>query len=231
MHLEVAGAQWLLPPQRAGFIPAGLDHRVICQAAVSLRTVYLHRSALAVSEPCVFTVTPLAREMLLYAVRWGPDWSPESEPAAASYFTALGLLAREWIAADPALRLPAPRTPDLRKSLRLCTEQSRQRVDGREAARAAGVSPRTLARRFQNETAMSCGRFCVPLEFCGPWSFWPGPALTSPSCAFDVGFDSPSALSKAFRDLTGETPSAYQKTGTGGGVGADESDRHRLLRT
>src|SRR5687767_3942702 len=37
MRLFAAGAQWLLPPQRAAFIPTGVVHRVRSDKGISLR--------------------------------------------------------------------------------------------------------------------------------------------------------------------------------------------------
>lgn len=210
LHLEVDGAQWLLPPQRAAIIPADAAHRVVCRTSVSLRTVYLAREALDAGECCVFTVSPLAREMLLHAMRWGPAWSERDEPAAASFFTTLALLAREWIAADPALRLPRPETEDLRKAFDHALSNLAD-ASMEQAARAAAVSPRTLARRFQRETAMSWRIFLRTARVLHAMDRLAQPGTSVTQCAFDIGFDSLGAFSKAFRELTGETPSGYQK--------------------
>ena len=210
LHLEVAGAQWLLPSRRAAIIPADTVHRVVCRTSVSLRTVYLARDQLEGQECCVFTVSPLAREMMLHAMRWGPEWNPRDEPVAASFFTTLALLAREWITADPALRLPRPESEELRRAFDHALAHLAD-VSMEQAAKAAAVSPRTLARRFQRETSMSWRTFLRTARVLRAMDFLAQPGTQVTRCAFDVGFESLGAFSKAFRDLTGETPSGYQK--------------------
>src|SRR4051812_41039390 len=58
LRLEVARAQWLLPPQRAALIAANQAHRVRVTQRVSLRTVYLAEALLKLDGDCrVFAVT------------------------------------------------------------------------------------------------------------------------------------------------------------------------------
>lgn len=215
LHLEVARAQWLLPPQRAAFIPARVVHRVRCRTRVALRTAYLQPdAALAAQECCVFTVTPLAREMLVYSVRWGPCWNQESSShevsVASSYFSTLAMLAREWIHADVALCLPRPQSPDLERAF----EYALAHLDGasmEQAARVAGVSERTLARRFQRETRMPWRTFLRTARILRAMELLAQPATNVTETAMAVGFDNPGAFSKSFRGMTGEAPSEYQR--------------------
>jgi hypothetical protein len=111
LHLEVDDAQWLLPPQRAAWIPALLRHRVRATGPVALRTVYLApgAGAPAAGAPRVFAVSPLAREMILYAMRWGPG-CPPGDGVARAYFEALGALLGEWLGDERRYYLPAAPT-------------------------------------------------------------------------------------------------------------------------
>lgn len=228
LHLEVESAQWLLPPQRAAFIPARATHRVRCQTRVSLRTVYLDARATGLAEAtCVFAVTPLAREMILHAMRWGPGTVAGllSEPAAGhaadhaaeqgavvaqSYFHTLALLAREWIRADAGLRLPRPQSPDLTRAFEYALAHL-ETASMDEAARAAAVSPRTLARRFQTETQMSWRSFLRTARVLRGMELLAQPGTNVTETALAVGFESLAAFSTCFRELTGESPSEYQK--------------------
>lgn len=226
LHLQVEHAQWLLPPQRAAFIPAGLTHRVRCLTRVALRTVYLalqapanaHAGDVAIGlidhECCVLSVTPLAREMILHAMRWGPRWTEEA-PAheaaiARSYFATLALLASEWIRADAALRLPRPRSPDLARACDyVLANLAGASMD--QAARVAGVSERTLARRFQRETQMSWRAFLRTARILRAMELLAQPGTNVTETALAVGFENLGAFSKSFRETTGETPTAYQR--------------------
>lgn len=222
LHLEVEGAQWLLPPQRAAFIPARAAHRVRCQTRVALRTVYLDARATTLPEAtCVFAVTPLAREMILHAMRWGPADSAGSaalggagddddSAVARAFFHTLALLAREWIRADAGLRLPRPQSPDLARAFEYALAHL-ETASMDEAARAAAVSPRTLARRFQSETQMSWRSFLRTARVLRGMELLAQPGTNVTEAALAVGFESLAAFSTCFRELTGESPSEYQR--------------------
>jgi AraC-like DNA-binding protein len=210
LHLEIEAAQWLLPPQRAAFIPARAPHRVRCRTRVALRTVYLDAGAAGLAESaCVFAVTPLAREMILHAMRWGPQGVAD-ETVARSFFETLALLAREWLRADAGLRLPRPKSPDLARAF----EYALAHLDTAsmdEAARAAAVSPRTLARRFQSETQMSWRSFLRTARVLRGMELLAQPGTNVTETALAVGFENLAAFSTCFRELTSESPSEYQK--------------------
>lgn len=211
LHLEVEAAQWLLPPQRAAFIPARVTHRVRCRTRVALRTVYLDGRVTGLAEAaCVFAVTPLAREMILHAMRWGPQGSAGDEDVARSFFATLGLLARGWLRADAGLRLPRPQSPDLARAFEYALAHL-DRASMEEAARAAAVSPRTLARRFQSETQMSWRSFLRTARVLRGMELLAQPGTNVTETALAVGFESLAAFSSCFRELTGESPREYQK--------------------
>ncbi|MEM9314852.1 MAG: AraC family ligand binding domain-containing protein, partial [Pseudomonadota bacterium] len=56
----------VLPPQRALWIPAGVEHAVSCRGPVSLRTVYIDPDAASRESTChVFEVRPFLRALIL----------------------------------------------------------------------------------------------------------------------------------------------------------------------
>lgn len=181
-----------------------------CRTRVALRTVYLDAGAAGLAESaCVFAVTPLAREMILHAMRWGPQGVAD-ETVARSFFETLALLAREWLRADAGLRLPRPKSPDLARAF----EYALAHLDTAsmdEAARAAAVSPRTLARRFQSETQMSWRSFLRTARVLRGMELLAQPGTNVTETALAVGFENLAAFSTCFRELTSESPSEYQK--------------------
>src|SRR5262245_53918352 len=95
LRLQVGGAQWLVPPQRAAWLAAGVAHRVWSAAPVSLRTAYLAKPLGRGLGGCrVFELPPVGRAMLEYGARWGPETSPRDRKAAA-YFGVMAELCRE----------------------------------------------------------------------------------------------------------------------------------------
>ncbi len=231
LHLEVEGAQWLLPPQRAGWIPATMRHRVRATGPVALRTVYLEPGCGAPEAwaPRVFAVSPLAREMILYAMRWGPACAP-ADPLARAFFEALGALLGEWLGDARPYYLPAARSPELGRAMRLVLERLGEPLTVAEVARAAGLSTRTLARRFADEAQTSWRRFLHDARMLEAMDLLARPGARVTEAALAVGFESLGAFSRAFERFAGESPRDYRRRvgapTAGGGAGGARTGSH-----
>lgn len=209
LHLETDEGTWLLPPQRAAIIAAGVKHRTSATQAVHLRTVYLSPRLLAIDVRCrVFAASPLAREMILHAMRWGPD-RPRRDALADAYFRALGGLAATWIAEGRDFHLPTPGTEELRRATAwLLSHLEDATVEG--AARAAHLSVRTLTRRFGDELGTTPRAFLRAARMLRAMDLLARRSARVTEVALAVGFESPSAFTAAFVDFAGETPRAYR---------------------
>ena len=101
MTVETERGTWVVPPDRALWLPAGVQHAIGMAGSVDMRTLYIRQDASArLPEDCVVLgVTPLLRELIVRATEW-PILYDEDGPAAA----VMGLILAE-IAALPALPL------------------------------------------------------------------------------------------------------------------------------
>ncbi len=212
IELRVGDRRWLLPPQKAAWITADVLHTASSRTGALLRTVYLD-PALVTRGPTwqcrVFAVTPLAREMLLGAMRWGPEGARD-EPLATAYFTALGGLAREWAEDDLGLHLPVSRTPELERAMQWALDHLDEPISLEGAARAARSSVRTLARRFEEEAQTTWRAYVQTARMIRAMERLGEPDTRVTDVAFSVGFRSHGAFSEAFRAFVGETPTAYR---------------------
>ena len=88
-HVETAGARYLVPPQQAVWIPAGLEH---C-AALQGRSVAVFFDSGMVQDgdgrAHVLAAVPVLREMMAYAIRWPIDRPRENDVTAERFFEAL----------------------------------------------------------------------------------------------------------------------------------------------
>src|SRR5881392_2577181 len=67
MTVKSGEGMWVVPPQRAVWIPARTPHGVIISAPVSMRTLYLRRGLVRTLTGCrVVNVSPLLRELILH---------------------------------------------------------------------------------------------------------------------------------------------------------------------
>jgi transcriptional regulator GlxA family with amidase domain len=106
----------------------------------------------------VFVIEPLAREMLLYSTRWGPE-RVLKDALADSFLGTLAHLLSEWASAARDWRLPRARTPELERAIAYTLKHLGEPISFEDAARAARLSGRTLARRFEEEAQTTWRRF------------------------------------------------------------------------
>jgi AraC-like DNA-binding protein len=197
------GSSWVVPPERALWMPARMRHEIRCIGAVSLRTIYIGAAeSPRLPRRCVMlAVSPFMRELLLRLI--------EVRPATRIRRHLLPLILAE-LAALPVspLRLPEPRD----RRLRRVTEALKRRPDDprrlTDWQRMAGASARTLSRLFAAETGMTFRQWQRQLRLLAALEqLAQGRRVTD--VALDVGYDSPSAFISSFRQTLGTTPRRY----------------------
>lgn len=212
LELLLASGRWLLPPQRAAWIASGVEHSVQVRASVSLRTVYFDRRASLVPDvPCVvFAVSPLAREMILYSMRWGPG-RDRASPTEDAFFGALAALTVEWARDVLPLKLPVAKSPELGRAIDFLMANLGGAPTLESAARRAGLSPRTLSRRFEDEAQTTFREVLQRARLLRATELLSDEGARVTDVALAVGFESPAAFTRAFGALLGESPKEYQK--------------------
>lgn len=199
---------WLVPPQRACWVPAGLEHAMRMHAGVTMHNVFLDASAAASAGlplHCqVLGAAPLLRQLLAVAVEVDALYD------AASRDGRLMALLLDEIAAMTPLPLSAPLPQDPRLA-RLCMELFQQpSLDSSLDAMAAqaGMSRRTFTRQFRAQTGLGFAQWrqqaCLLAAIT---RLAEGQPVTR--VALDLGYASPSAFSAAFRRVLGQAPSDY----------------------
>lgn len=208
MQLWVDDAQWLLPPGRAAWIPARMRHRVEA-GPLRLRTVYLHprRISGAPRRAGVFGADALAREMILHAMRWGPHH--RYDRTSRAFFGALASLCAEWAASAAPFRLPVARSPQLHRAMQWTLAHIDRRPRVVQAARASGLSVRSLARRFADETGTTWRRFLHDARMLEAMRRLGEPDMRVGDVAAELGFASQGAFTHAFTAFTGESPRRF----------------------
>ncbi|CAN5828877.1 helix-turn-helix transcriptional regulator [soil metagenome] len=216
-HLEVGNARWLLPPQRAAWVAVGTPLRLTGAGTGATSSVLFVEQALPqFAFICrVFAVSALAREMLLYAMRWGADREPTPDSAANQsadyFFQSLATVCIELAAQPDELWLPQAQSTELRTALDYTLNNLGDALTVSDVARAVSVSERTLARRFTEETSMTWTHYVRRARMIRAMELLGAVEPKIIDIAYAVGFTSISAFNHAFREFTGETPSSYRK--------------------
>jgi AraC-like DNA-binding protein len=206
MSVITRDGAFVVPPQRAVWLPAGMEHEVHYAVPVSLRTLYIEPGANAkLPTRCrVLEVSELLRELILASV----DLPPEYDLAGRAG-RIMALLVDE-IASMPTTPLHAPMPRDERLA-RVCRTMFREpKRDQRlqDIASAAGMSRRTVTRLFRRETGMSFAVWRQHVRLLEALSqLAVGRSVTTVS--LDVGYRSPSSFTAMFRRRFGVAPSRY----------------------
>ncbi|HKW53958.1 MAG TPA: helix-turn-helix transcriptional regulator [Stellaceae bacterium] len=206
MVVSTGQGSWVVPPQRAVWMPPETEHAIRTWGQVAMRTLYV-RADLAASLPakcCVIAVSALLRELVLRAVELPLLYD---EAGAAGRVMALIL---DEIRALPVLPLHLPWPADARLK-RLCAAIQHDPASARtldEWGRGVGASGRTLARLFRQETGMSFGAWRQQVRLVDALGrLAAGQPVTD--VALDLGYQSPSAFTSMFRRALGHAPTRY----------------------
>ena len=200
--------RWLLPPERAVWVPAGVEHRSDISGEVRMRSLFVNAEA-ARDMPGAFSfvsVPALPRALIIEAVGapkrydlYGPD-GPLT-PVTHDHPPRLGPTA-----AEPP-RPPPPHPPRTTPPL---TADPGER-DGLDAwAKKAGASARTLARLFVKETGLTFGAWRQQARLLKALE-WLAEGRPVTAIALDLGYESPSAFIAMFRRALGQPPGRYLK--------------------
>ena len=209
VEVETKAAHYLLPPQQAVWIPAGLAHQTTLKRVRSVSVFFDPVMVPGVDDRArVLAAAPVIREMIVYASRW-PITRPTSDPVADAFFEALAQLALEWLDHESPLRLPTSDDPVV-AGVMAYTNAHLAEVTAGEVGRAVGLSERTLRRQFSAATDMTWRQYLHQSRLLRAMARLAEPGPTVLDVATSVGFESGSAFTRAFARYTGETPTAYR---------------------
>jgi AraC-like DNA-binding protein len=203
MTVSTAGGAWVVPPQRAAWLPAATEHEIRCATPVSMRTLYVAPRAAAAlpAACCVVQVPPLLRELILASV------GAPGPARRRARLTAL-ILSELAAAAVAPLHLPEPGDPRVRRITEAVRAEPGDLRTLAAWSREVGASTRTLSRLFLAETGMTFRQWQRQARLLAALVKL---AQRQPvtAVALDLGYDSPSAFIHAFRRALGKTPRAY----------------------
>ncbi|TLU72563.1 AraC family transcriptional regulator [Lichenicoccus roseus] len=206
MIVTTDAGSYVVPPQKALWLPAGVEHEVLCRSAVSLRTLYVEADAVAGLPVCpqVIEVSGLLRALILEAMTLDADYAVDGRDGR------IMRLILDEIAEGPRVGLFLPMPSDERL-LRLCRHVLTHLTapgDLDAWAEIARMGRRTMTRLFRLQTGMSFVAWRQRARLVT------ASARLSEGCsvlqaACEVGYDSPSAFTALFQRELGTTPSVY----------------------
>lgn len=204
---------FIVPPSRAVWIPAGIEHAVRAIEQADLRTAYVHACAGLDEDPAwldcrVLDVNPLLRELVreLAVIGDRRDKRGGLDPREALL---VPLIVAELRRAAPVpLGLALPRDKRLRKLCEALLADPQQDAELGEWAHEVGASERTLARLFRQELGTSYRLWRQQLLMAQALSL-AARKLPLAQIAAELGYASPSAFSAMVKRTVGQTPREF----------------------
>jgi AraC-like DNA-binding protein/mannose-6-phosphate isomerase-like protein (cupin superfamily) len=208
MIVQSADGSWIVPPSRALWLAAGLEHNVKMSGAVKIRTVFIDATTIRhlPVKNCVIEISPLLRELIVAAVQIPLDYLDGSRDERL-----MRLIVDEVRVSDVLpVHLPVPN--DARIQL-ICDALSAQPSDTSTAsqwAKRLNLSAKTVHRLFVKETGMTFAqwrdqaRLLLALRRLAS-----GERIID--VAFDCGYASQSAFTAMFRRHFGKPPSEFYR--------------------
>jgi AraC-like DNA-binding protein len=206
MTVRTKAGAWVVPTNRAVWIPAGVRHEIAMCGAVAMRTLYLE-SRLAQGLPracCVVNVSPLLKELVLRAcecrgLSWRVRWQ--------KHLTEVIVDQMEAVRTVP-LRLPNPADPRAQRVAKALAGQPGDSQPLGCVCAPAGASKRTIERLFLRDVGMSLGKWRQQLRLTRAMQLLAEGAKVT-HAAVEAGYSTPSAFISMFRRTLGSTPAAY----------------------
>jgi len=200
--------RWLVPPQRACWVPAGVRHEMTMTGPVTMLNTFVAGDAAleaGLPEQCgVYGVSALLRQLIDDAIDLPALYDVDGRAGKL-----MALLVAE-IATMPRLSLHAPLPADARlaKVCRHLLASPSIAADLDQVAADAGVSRRTFTRQFRAQTGVSFAAWRQQVCMLAAIArLSDGQPVTR--VALDLGYASASAFTSAFRRILGDTPSRY----------------------
>lgn len=211
VEVETDTGHYLLPPQQAAWIPVGLEHQAVMNPDVKTVAVMFDSELIpdGGDRARIIAVSPLIREMMIYALRW-PIHRARGDDTSDTFFRTLAALVSEALDHEAPLSLPTSDHPIVAAALAY-TKDHLDSVTTDDVARAVSVSERTLRRLFADTIGLPWRTYLLHARMLRAMALLAAPGRSVQETSIAVGFDSLSAFSRAFAQFCGETPSAYRK--------------------
>lgn len=206
VHVAARGAKRVLPPRHALWAAAGESYALEAREPVQLRRVVFDAALGPWPDRrlCGLYVPVLGQALLTEGLRWPRGAAPEA--VGERTFACLAAHLGAWVAASADPHLAGAHTPSLQRVMKFATEQMHTEPTIEDAAALVGVSARTLARRFADETDTSWRRFLHEARMLRAMELLVDPTVKVQDIAYAIGFNSLGAFTRAFQEYTGVRP-------------------------
>jgi AraC-like DNA-binding protein len=206
MVVKTHASTWVIPPQRAVWVPSGIEHETRTIGEVAMRTIYVapRTAKQLLRECCAINVSPLLRELILRAAEAPLLYDRGGREGRLM----LMILDEIKVSRMLPLHLPVPAHPRLAG---ICKRILRELHAPATLARLAGdegMSKRTAERLFLRETGMTFSRWRQQARLLTALTRLAA-GQSVKDAAFEAGYSTQSAFTSMFKRAFGTTPRGY----------------------
>lgn len=213
MQVTTPKGRWLVPPDRAVWVPARLEHAIDVLADIEMRTLYFEpawlkrgRQGASLNSEFVVRVSPLLHQAILALF---DDGKSRERMALLVRLVMLELDRAE----DSATFIPLPQEARCRRAADIVLRAPAAVHEIDNLAEKVGTSARTLSRLFSAQTQLSFKSWCQRARIASAIErLSTQPDASVKRIAADLGYASVPAFSHAFRQVTGKTPTEFVET-------------------
>jgi AraC-like DNA-binding protein/mannose-6-phosphate isomerase-like protein (cupin superfamily) len=213
MQVTTPKGRWLVPPDRAVWVPARLGHSIDVLADIDMRTLYFdlawlrrERRSESLKAEFVVRVSPLLHQAILAL------FDDRNQSERTQLLVRLAMLELHH-AEDSATFIPLPHETRCRRAAEIVLSDPTSQHEIGALAREVGTSARTLSRLFSSETQLSFKSWRQRARIASAIERLSVDAdISVKQLAADLGYASFPAFSHAFRQVTGKTPTEFAET-------------------
>jgi AraC-like DNA-binding protein len=207
MSVVTADSTFAVPPQRALWMAAGVSHEVSCRSDLSLRTLYVDPEAVeSRGTPCrLIEVSDFLQSLIIEIV----NFDIRSGMGKRENLIIQLLLNEIWSMPRAPYQVRMPRDERLWRACQVVADDPASALRLDDLAAIACISRRTFTRLFKQETGMSFAAWRQQMRLMEALSLM-GSGRSITMTAYDVGYNSPSAFTAAFRRNFGLSPRQYR---------------------
>jgi AraC-like DNA-binding protein len=206
MWVKTTEGDWVVPPNRAVWVPAGVEHSIELSGGVLVQALYLATDVDGTmpNRCCAVNVSPLLRELVIHIVKLSV-----LNLNVAAHARLLGVLVDQLCALPTIpLQLPMPSDDRAKQAAEWLKAHPDDAGPIKQMAVRVSTGHRTLERLFRKETGMTYGKWRQQLRLLQALRLLAaGRSITE--VALEVGYDSTSAFIAMFKRTLGTTPHRY----------------------
>lgn len=207
MEVSTARGVWVVPPMRAAWLPANVEHWMRTRTGASVHSVYIRPDYCPSDSPAapnLISVSALIRELIVEVTEMPVEYDENGRDGLIAEL----LISSIEFSLEPPLSIHEPSNAKLLRLHRSLVDNPADTATLEEWAEKLGASSRTIARLIKQETGMSFTTWRQQLRLLAAL---PRLAAGEPvtNIALDLGYETPGAFSSMFSKQLGKVPSRY----------------------